>query len=234
MTVGIRIRLEPGWHTYWINPGDAGAPLSVTWHLPDGVTAGALQWPAPVRLEEDGLVSFVYERELLCLATATTSRTLPVGTHLELKADVAWMVCRDVCVPHDAVLSASVRVESRSEPAPADMVSALTAARDAMPGVDAGWAFQAAATTGAVQLVVTPPVGTDAAVLTRADFFPEARGVIDYAQRGRWTTTGGRATLDMVRSGGDLPAGGLAGVLVWASGEEGAPKALVVIADRVP
>ena len=27
--VGLRLRLAPGWHTYWSNPGDAGEPPTV-------------------------------------------------------------------------------------------------------------------------------------------------------------------------------------------------------------
>src|ERR1043165_6654702 len=26
-TLGIRLKIEPGWHTYWKNPGDAGLPM---------------------------------------------------------------------------------------------------------------------------------------------------------------------------------------------------------------
>ena len=28
-TVALRITLDPGWHTYWVNGGDAGLPLAV-------------------------------------------------------------------------------------------------------------------------------------------------------------------------------------------------------------
>jgi thiol:disulfide interchange protein DsbD len=29
--VGLRQRIAPGWHTYWINPGDSGEPPTITW-----------------------------------------------------------------------------------------------------------------------------------------------------------------------------------------------------------
>ena len=62
-TVGLRLRLAPGWHTYWRNPGDAGAPPEVTLDLPDGATAGPIAWPAPQRIPTGPLVSFGYEHE---------------------------------------------------------------------------------------------------------------------------------------------------------------------------
>lgn len=45
--LGLRLRIAPGWHTYWQNPGDAGAPpeLTLTWQggsLPEGASAGPI------------------------------------------------------------------------------------------------------------------------------------------------------------------------------------------------
>ena len=48
--LGIRFVLEEGWHTYWVNPGDAGEPPRITWELPAGFQAGSIQWPYPTRL----------------------------------------------------------------------------------------------------------------------------------------------------------------------------------------
>ena len=47
--VGLRLRIAPGWHTYWQNPGDAGAPPELTLTLPDGASAGPITWPTPRR-----------------------------------------------------------------------------------------------------------------------------------------------------------------------------------------
>src|SRR5436190_11147429 len=47
---GVQLRMEPGWHTYWRNPGqEGGFPTTVTWDLPAGVKAGDIQWPVPVK-----------------------------------------------------------------------------------------------------------------------------------------------------------------------------------------
>src|SRR5208283_3320920 len=47
---GLYFKLEPGWHVYWKNAGDAGEPPQIKWTLPEGVTAGPMQFPAPERL----------------------------------------------------------------------------------------------------------------------------------------------------------------------------------------
>src|SRR5579872_4009349 len=28
---GVRLRMKPGWHTYWRNPGGSGIPTKITW-----------------------------------------------------------------------------------------------------------------------------------------------------------------------------------------------------------
>jgi len=53
LTVGIRLEMEKGWHTYWRNPGDSGLPTRVRWTLPAGFSAGELRWPYPQRFAID-------------------------------------------------------------------------------------------------------------------------------------------------------------------------------------
>jgi thiol:disulfide interchange protein DsbD len=47
ITVALRQIITPGWHTYWINPGDSGEPTRIDWTLPQGASAGPIQWPLP-------------------------------------------------------------------------------------------------------------------------------------------------------------------------------------------
>ena len=67
LTVALRLKMAPGWHTYWRNPGDSGLPTQLSWKLPAGYTAGAIQWPAPERLPAGPLMNFGYEGEVLLL-----------------------------------------------------------------------------------------------------------------------------------------------------------------------
>src|ERR1700760_1168147 len=63
-TGGLDFKLESGWHVYWVNAGDSGEPPAITWKLPPGISAGALQFPAPKRLPLGPLMDFGYEDEV--------------------------------------------------------------------------------------------------------------------------------------------------------------------------
>ena len=107
--VGLYFKLEPGWHVYWKNAGDSGEPPHIHWTLPEGVTAGPLQFPAPKRLPLGPLMDFGYEDEVLFplkLQVAKTAKFGPVVLHA--KAD--WLVCREVCIPGNAVLEETFRL----------------------------------------------------------------------------------------------------------------------------
>src|SRR5215469_2978128 len=56
--VGLYFKLEPGWHVYWKNPGDAGEPPHIKWTNSPGVTAGPLEFPIPKRLPLGPLMDF--------------------------------------------------------------------------------------------------------------------------------------------------------------------------------
>ncbi|MXX59640.1 MAG: hypothetical protein F4Z37_11655 [Rhodothermaceae bacterium] len=56
-TVGLTLRLDEEWHSYWINPGDVGEPVTLTWDLPAGFSAGPIQWPYPEKIDAEPLRS---------------------------------------------------------------------------------------------------------------------------------------------------------------------------------
>lgn len=72
---GLYFIIEPGWHVYWKNVGDAGEPPLLQWMLPIGITAGELQFPAPQRLPVGSLMDFGYENEVLFPATLQVAKT---------------------------------------------------------------------------------------------------------------------------------------------------------------
>jgi thiol:disulfide interchange protein len=98
-TVGLHFKLDKGWHVYWVNAGDSGEPPRIKWALPDGITAGAMQFPAPRRLPLGPLMDFGYEDEVLFPMTLTADSTLKAPSTAPLSAHVDWLVCREVCIP---------------------------------------------------------------------------------------------------------------------------------------
>ena len=71
LTVGVRLRMKAGWHTYWRNPGDSGLGTEIRWTLPEGSSAGPILWPVPDRIPVSHLVNYGYSDEVVLLTTIT-------------------------------------------------------------------------------------------------------------------------------------------------------------------
>ena len=107
--VGLYFKLEPGWHVYWMNPGDAGEPPHIQWKLPTGITAGPMQFPAPKRLPLGPLMDYGYEDEVLFPLKLHVAETVKGGS-VTLHAKVDWLVCRASCIPGKAELEVQKNV----------------------------------------------------------------------------------------------------------------------------
>jgi DsbC/DsbD-like thiol-disulfide interchange protein len=97
LRAGIEIRLQPGWHTYWRYPGDAGVPPRFDFSGSQNVKTVDVRWPAPDRIPEATLtvVGYTTGPVILPLAVVPENRGKPVT--LRLKLDYA--VCEKLCVP---------------------------------------------------------------------------------------------------------------------------------------
>lgn len=99
--VALVQRIAPGWHTYWRNPGDSGEPTRLDWTLPDGVAAGAIQWPAPKAIRVEPLVNFGFEGTVLLPVEIAVPTTAKPGETLSLAASATWLVCEKICIPEE-------------------------------------------------------------------------------------------------------------------------------------
>src|SRR6266446_2515863 len=97
VTAGVLLKMPPGWHTYWRNSGDSGAPTKIDWQLPDGIKAGEIQWPVPEKLTVADLTTYVYHDEVLLMVPLTLEGNVAAGTK-ELKARMSWLECERVCL----------------------------------------------------------------------------------------------------------------------------------------
>jgi len=109
--LAILMHTRPGWHGYWVNPGDAGLPMKVEWQLPQGADLGPLRFPVPQKLLVAGIVNYVYERDHALLTRlkvpADAKYTIP------LRAEAQWLACTDkVCVPESGSVSLDLPVGS--------------------------------------------------------------------------------------------------------------------------
>jgi len=96
VSLGLQVRLWPGWKTYWRSPGDAGLPPRLDWTGSGNLAGVDIAWPAPIRFRVFGLETFGYEHELVLPLTARLAKP---GRPLALKSAVDLLVCRDICVP---------------------------------------------------------------------------------------------------------------------------------------
>ncbi len=112
--VALHQAIEPGWHTYWRNPGDAGQATTLTWTLPAGWKAGGIVWPAPGRFLAGPLMNYVYTRDVYLPIPVSAPADARPGQTASLKVNAEWLVCKDVCVPESAMLSLDLPVASRA------------------------------------------------------------------------------------------------------------------------
>jgi DsbC/DsbD-like thiol-disulfide interchange protein/cytochrome c biogenesis protein CcdA len=111
LTLAFVMNPQPGWHGYWLNPGDAGDTPRVTWRLPDGWRAGPLQFPVPGRLIVAGLMNYVFEGNYALLTHVEVPPDAEPGATLPIDARIDYLVCtNEVCVPETATVSAHVLI----------------------------------------------------------------------------------------------------------------------------
>lgn len=179
-TVGVLMEMDPGWHTYWKNGGEAGLPTEIAWTLPPGISAGEIHWPLPNKyLEEGDVLTYGYEKQTMLLVPMKAAQGLRPGERMTLDADVSWLECERICVPGSAHVSLTLPVAATS---PGKANTALfdnyrrTIPRpfNADPDVDLSFSMRASsveimlAARGNAQLQVQPDVSPD--------FYPEEIG----------------------------------------------------------
>ena len=108
-TAIIVLDLKPGWHTYWLYPGDSGIPPKVVWHLPAGWKAGPLEFSIPNQFSEPGdMIIYGYEKRQLLKAVITPPKEIPKDQPIELRASVSWLACKELCVPGSAEVGCQI------------------------------------------------------------------------------------------------------------------------------
>ncbi|MBW7921059.1 MAG: hypothetical protein H3C51_03055 [Rubellimicrobium sp.] len=184
---GLRLRLAPGWKTYWRAPGEAGIPPQFFWTGSDNLRAAGFHWPVPEVFETSGLRSIGYHDEVVIpLELTPADASAPV--HLAGEVDLG--VCDDICVPVSLDFAADLDVGDRRDPA---LVAALvdqpaTAAEAGVTGVACTFAPEAQGMRVTAVLDL-PRAGADEVV------------VIEAGDAGLWVSPA-----QSVRAGGRLTA----------------------------
>lgn len=118
ITAALKLNHASGWHTYWRNPGDSGYATSIKWELPEGISAGELQWPPPEKMVLLSFNSYVYEGEVLLLTPLTVGTNVPPGP-VAIKGQASWLQCSDkTCEPADVPVEAVLLIGSEASLSP--------------------------------------------------------------------------------------------------------------------
>ena len=169
LTAGVEIVLEPGWKTYWRNPGDAGGvPPEFDWTKSVNVASATVLYPAPARLVDPLGNSIGYKHVVLFPVTV-----VPADPNKPLMLDVRLMygVCEKICIPEEHELTLKVDPAVASDASVGDAIARALASVPVAQGTNPGVPQYIGLTTDGTGLIIDTqfPDGTsDAQVFAEA------------------------------------------------------------------
>ena len=215
-TLGLHFKLEPGWHIYWVNPGDSGEPPRITWQLPQGIVAGDMQWPTPHKMGTSTIVDYGYEGEVLLLIPVHAAQNLSPQGPEKLDAAVRFLICREMCIPGKAQLSLTLPVEAHNAVPNSSVEPMFAAARARLPRPSPpAWKYFVQEGKDTFQLSVNA-----GKTILSAFFFPREESQIDNAAPQSAIADANGVKLTLHKSDQLMkPISRLKGVLVLKTGE---------------
>lgn len=169
-TLAVRLRVEPGWHIYWENPGDSGFPTRAEIRGPAGFEIGPVRFPAPERHDSEGeIVTFVHTGDVVLLAPVRAPAKLEPSSKPRFEVDCRWLVCIEACYPGSGKAAVEVPLaEAERKPRPAN--EKLFA--DARARLPRPWKDLAGATLDWTRDEECSSLALSVAGATALDFFP--------------------------------------------------------------
>ncbi|MFC0407866.1 protein-disulfide reductase DsbD family protein [Roseomonas elaeocarpi] len=203
--------LQPGWHTYWTNPGDAGQATELELALPPGASATPLRFPTPQRIPYGPLVNFGYEGRASFPLAVTPPAALVPGERFHLEGNATWLVCEQVCIPEEAQFRLDLPVEAAARLDPAE-AAPFAEAEAALPRASP-WSARAGMGGGRGAVEIEGQDLTPAAVRS-AFFFPAEGGWLDNTAPQPLELRDGAVRLGLAGVEGAQPPQSVAGVVV--------------------
>jgi thiol:disulfide interchange protein DsbD len=202
--VAIRQEMDPGWHTYWRNPGEAGVATAVTWTLPQGVTAGEIVWPAPEEFSDGTVTNYGYEKDAILLVPLTAAASATSGT---ARLTVNLLACEHMCIPEQATLDLDLSKASGN-------AAIFAAARRALPQPFTGTARFSTDAKAVRVMLDTPPMAGVAASAVKV--FPAAQSLIADGGVAHVAVDGSRVVWTMPKQAGVKTPASFGGVVTIA------------------
>lgn len=224
--VALKQKITKGWHTYWANPGDSGEATKIDWTLPEGFSAGEIQWPAPKTIPFPPLVNFGFEGTVLLPVEIAVPESARPGETFSLKANATWLVCEKICIPEEGVFTLDLPI-GQAAVVDEQAQQRIEAVRATLPQPAQ---FKARLSEDGDKLALAlPGIGKTA---TELRFFPLSDTLIDHAAP-QAAVEGEGASLQLARSSAfKVTTPELGGVVTYREG--GMPRALSLVADVDP
>lgn len=216
--IGLRFKMDDHWHVYWRNPGDSGIPPKIFWTLPNGVSAGEIQWPYPEKIDMPPLTSFAHSNELL-LISEIKIRADFAEKNLTIKAKAEWLICQDICLPGDAQFEMTLPVTTEVPKVDLTWQDLFTATRFKLPVSIADWKFTAQPNTGKITIRAVKPDWFSGEI-SNVRYFPFEQEIIENLAEQNLTITDDGFILD-VPLATNHPVEKLDGILVSENGWRG-------------
>lgn len=99
---GIEIKLDPGWRTYWRDPGDSGAPPTFDFSGSQNVKSVDVRWPAPERFPDGAGGNSIGYLDHVILPLRVVPQNEAKQTQLQVK--LGYDICSNICIPVEADL----------------------------------------------------------------------------------------------------------------------------------
>lgn len=197
--VALSLRMRPGWHTYWRNPGDSGLATQLEWTLPPGFQAGEIHWPYPERIPVGPLLNYGYHGEIYLPVPLTPPADLATTGSVTLQVKASWLVCEQDCIPEEATLSLPLAVTPKTPPLDPRWQAGFARTRQAWPQ-PSPWPTTFTTTPAQVQLHLTAPeLAGNGGPLPTVWFLPFEDGLIEYAAAQPLTRTADGLSLNLTR-----------------------------------
>jgi thiol:disulfide interchange protein len=175
VTLGLLQVMQPGWHTYWRNPGESGEPTTMAWSVPPHFAVSDIKWPHPERIPFGELANYGYSNRVLLPVEITVPAGLLPAAQVTFRVEATWLACKDICVPESATLELVLPVVAGAPAPDARWQADFTRARAAEPARQGPYEGRFDVKDGTVTLFVVPKAG-ETLPPQGVQFFPFAKG----------------------------------------------------------
>jgi thiol:disulfide interchange protein/DsbC/DsbD-like thiol-disulfide interchange protein len=230
-TVGLLMRIVPGWHTYWKYPGDAGLPTELKWKLPPGWKVSEIEWPIPLKLDEPGDIQiYGYHSEVLLMQQITPPPSAS-GPTVRLTADANWLVCEKICIPGHASLNLELPVAGQATAANEEIFARYRRALpQSWPGANVA-AFHWERIGSDLRLTIN---STALGTYPFVEFYPRPEGTVVVGHPKTESIDKGKVIIRVPLGSEDRQLSWLPGTVVFGQGAEAANRNAWELPAEIP